>query len=510
MARMDWSSFLLGAVTCLLAVLALYQWRLPSLRRQILDEAREDLERNAKVAAKEQLLHERERLEETYAATRKELKELEDRCRLREDALDRRVESFEDRERELASKEAALKVARAGLETREAEVERTRQRQLRELERISGMRREEAEHLLLDRMEQSFQREAAEVLARAEEELQADLERRARDALLTSMQRLATARPGEALVSVVPLADDELKGLLVGREGRNARAFEAATGVDLLLDDTPGLVVLSAFEPVRREVARRALLRLLEDGRIDPARIGSVVEETRQDMEEVVDQLGAEAAEEASVAGLHPRLVALLGRLEFRTSEGVNVRRHAVETARLAAALADELGLDAELARRAGLLHNVGKAIDHSAGGHAAAGAEFAARCGEGPEVVNAIAAHHGDAQPTSPYAPLVALAATLCARRPGASDPRAEHAVRRREELEAIACRHPGVQRCYALQAGRELRVVVDPARVSEKNTARLARDIARAIAEEVPAPAPVRVSVLREQRVEELAEAD
>jgi ribonucrease Y len=505
-------SFALGATGAVIASLLLFYWRLPALRKEALDAHGADRERQAQVTAKEQLFRQREAFEASLQKTRRELEEIEGRCRVREDALDRRLEEHENRERELARRERALAASQAELEAQEAEVSRIQQRELRELEKASGMRREEAEHRLLDRIEKSFQSEAEEVVARAEEALQHDIAGRARDVLLTAMERYGAKSAGEALISVVPL-DDELKAVLIGREGRNARAFEAEAGVDLLIDDTPGAVVISAFEPVRREIARRALVRLLDDGRIQPARIKEVVAETRQEMDDVVVSLGDQAAEEVGVSGVHPRLLALLGRLEFLTSVGQNVRRHAIESAQLSGLLAAELGLDADLARRCALLHSVGKAVDHTGdGGHAKVGADFARRCDEDAVVVNAIQyagePSPGADGPASPYAVLTAIAGSLSAGRPGAADESVETAIRRRESVEAIAESHAGVQRCYAVQGGRELRVIVDPVKVSDKGASKLAREVAKAITESVTGPGEVRVTVIREVRCEEIAE--
>ena len=510
----------LGALLAFLISLLLVLWRLPHMRRATLQEFREQLEREAEVVAKERLYRERDSFENALESTRHELKEIEDRCRIREDALDRRLERLEERERALAAREAALKGKAADLEAQEAELERTRERRLRELEKIAGMRREEAEHLLLEEVERGCAAEAEDVRSRAEEALQDDLTRRAREALLTAMQRLVPREARASLVTPVTLGDDELKGALIGREGRNARAFEAATGVDLLIDDTPGLVVLSAFDPVRRELARRALERLLDEGGIDPERIATVVAQVRSELEAATDELGAAAAAAAHVDDLHPRLTTLLGRLEFRASDGRNLREHAVETALFASALAGELGLDPTLARRAGLLHGVGRAVVVQPGdaagdevgkpgalaGHAAAGAEFARRCGESPAVVEAIAAQEGRGAALGPYAALTRVAAEVCARRPGATAERVDQAIRRREELEAIAERHPGVRRAYAVQAGRGLRVIVDPTKVSEKLVPRLARELAKEL-EAADAPGEVEVIVLRETRHEETA---
>lgn len=508
-------AFVLGGLCALVVCLLLLLWRLPYVRRDALEEFREALAREATVTAREKLFRERDAFESALDMTRTELKEREDRCRVREDALDRRIDGIEARERQLATREAELKAAEASLEARRTEVEHALGRHLRELERVSGMRREEAEHLLLEQVERRCQAEAEEVRARAELTLQEDLRGRAREALLVAAQRVARAVAHEALVTVVPLADDELKAVLVGREGRNARAFEAATGVDLLIDDTPGAVVLSAFDPVRRELGRRALVRLLEGGRVDPERIEQVVSETRQDMEEATQELGRTTAEAAGVEALHPRLLAVLGRLEFVGDEPPgSLRQRAIDAALLAGSLAGELGLEPAVARRCGLLHPIGRALAHEqeGGGAATAAAEFARRCGEPEEVVEALAAAVGaplgeDAQVSTPYAAVTAIAAAVAAHRPGADEPQASLAVRRRAELEALALEHAGVERAYAVQAGRELRVLVDPARVSEKSALRLAREVARRIEEGSPGPGRVTVTVLRETRVQEVA---
>ncbi|MCO5168818.1 MAG: ribonuclease Y [Planctomycetes bacterium] len=502
-------AFLLGGLCALAAAAAsLAVWGLPALRRRLLDEERDRLRREVEVAAREQALRERADLEAGLAATRRELKDLEARCRAREDALDRRTEAIEDRERRLSVREAELKGAQATLDAERAEVERQQQRELRELERISGLRREEAEDLLLGRVEQRCQVEAAEVRARADAALAHDLARRAREALVAALQRAAWAHGHPSMVTVVPLPSDDLKGLLVGRDARNVRTFEQEAGVDLLIDDTPGVVVLSSFDPLRREVARRALVRLLDDGRIQPDRIAEAVKAAGAEVEETTEALGRAAAAEARVEPLHPRLLTLLGRLEYRTSEGQNVRLHAVETARLAGLLAAELGLDEALARRAGLLHDVGLAVEHEVdGSHAAVGADFARRCDEDPLVVDAIAAHHEEVQAASPYAALVQLANALSTGRPGARDGALEQAIRRRAEVEALALAQPGVLRALALQAGRELRIVVDPQKHSDRTAQRLARDVARAIEAAEVGPGEVKVTVVREARAEETA---
>jgi ribonucrease Y len=502
-------AFVVGGL-CALAFgsAALIGWGVPVLRRRALEEEKDRLRREVELAAREQSLRDRQEWETAQHSTRRELKDLEGRTRGREDALDRRTEGIEDRERQLAVREAELKGQRATLEAERAEVERLMQRELRELERISGLRREEAEHLLLQRVEDRCRGEKEEALARADADLRAAMATRSREALLGALQRAGWSHAQESLVTVVPLPSDELKMLLVGREARNVRTFEAQTGVDLLVDDTPGVVVLSSFDPLRREVARRALLKLIEDGRIQPGRIEDVVTAAKAELEEATESLGRAAAEEARVERLHPRLLTLLGRLEYRTSEGANVRRHALETAQLAGLLAGELGLDAPLARRAALLHDVGLAVEHEQdGSHAAVGADFARRCDEDAVVVNAIASHHEEVPCSSPYAVVVQLANQLTSKRPGARDGAIEQAIKRREEVEAIALKHPGVLRCMAVQAGRELRVIVDPQKHSDRTAQRLARDLAKAIEAADVGPGEVKVTVVREVRVEETA---
>ena len=493
---------LLGAI---LAGAYAVLWLLPRVRDETRAQVQDLSRREAEVAARERVQREREALEQSAQSERSRLQALEERSRQREDALERRLRALEDREREAGEREATLTGEKAALATRAAEVERLLERETRELERIGELGREEAQALLLDRIERRCRDEAEQVRTRGERELQEELQRRARDVLLTALQRQAVSHAREALVSVVPLPDDEVKGLLVGRDARNLRTFEAQTGVDLLIDDTPGVVVLSAFDPVRREVARRALVRLVEERRIHPPRIEAAVAEARQQLEEAVQELGRAAAAAVGVELAGP-LITLLGRLEFMSSEGQNVRRHSLETAHLAATLASELGLDPAPARRAGLLHDIGKAVAHERqGGHAAVGADLAERHGEDPLVVNAIAAHHQDVSPRSPYAVIVEIANRLSGERPGARDAQLELAIRRQAELEAAAAKLPGVVRAFAVQAGREVRVVVDPGRVNDKAAQRLARDVARALEGCGPTPGEVKVTVVRETRHEE-----
>lgn len=479
----------------------------PRLRARALEEERGRLSTEAEARAREALGKEREAAAAEQAAARRKVDELDARVRGREDGLDRRLDALEERERALRVREAELTGRHAALEAERAEVERTVQRNVRELERISGLRREEAERLLLANVETRCREEAAEVAVRTEAALRHDLERRAREALLAALGRAAWDQAPATLVTVVPVPSDEHKGLLVGRDGRNARTLQQLTGVDLLIDDTPGVVVLSAFDPERREVARRAVLRLLADGRVHPQKIEEAVAAARAELEGAFATFGREAAAEAGVTGLPAALEQLVGRLELRTSEGANVRRHSVETARLAGLLAVELGLDPALARRAGLLHDVGLTSEEPGLDHAAAGAEAARRHGETPAVVDAIARHHHEVDAAAPLTALVQVANALSARRPGARDGALEEVVRRRAEAEAIAAKQPGVERAWAVQAGRELRVLVDPQKVGDRQAQRLARDVARAVEAAGAGPGEVRVTVIREVKVEETA---
>lgn len=480
-------------------------WLLPALRLRLRRELGELLRREAEVAAKEQLYRDRESLTRQTEESLSEVKELEERFRKREEALYRRAESLEERERDLSAQEAALKAAQAQLAVREGEVARTEAKQLRELERVSELRREEAEHVLLERVERELTEETAVLVGRAEAELREGIEQRARDLLLTAVQRSSLAHVRDAIVSVVPLPNDEIKGLLIGRDGRNVRTFEEQAGVDLLIDDTPGVVVVSGFDPVRREIARRALARLIEEGRIHPPRIEAVIAETRQDLEAAVEDYGRQACAQLGL-NLTGRVVTQLGRLKFMGSGGQNTLQHAIEVAELAGGLAAELGLDVDLARRCGVLHDLGKGTAAAAGQSAAsAGAQLAARLGEDPVVVNAIAAATGEVEPSSPYAVLVHVANRISAERPGARQGQLEVAIRRRAELENLALRHPGVRKALAVQAGRELRVIVDPHKVSDKAAQKLAREIARELEQAPAGPGPVKVSVIREVRSEE-----
>lgn len=422
--------------------------------------------------------------------------------------LMRREELIEARETDLGLRQRAQSESEAQVAGRKAESERVLTTLREELARAAGLGAEEARALLLKRLEDELQEEGARRIAAAQERTQTQIQERTRDILVTAIQRQAISHAVPAITATVPLPSDELKGRLIGREGRNIRCFQAATGVDLVIDDTPGTVLLSTFDPLRREVARRALIKLIEDGRIQPGRIEEVVQQTQAEVTAFTQQVGEEAALSMGVQGLHPKLITLLGRLHFRTSYGQNVLAHAIECARLMAAMAGELKLDVSLAKRCGLLHDIGKAVDHEVeGGHPEVGLDVARRFGEPPEVLNAIAGHHDGVPHQTVYTTLTQVCDAISGGRPGARRESLESYVQRLERLETLVMGFPGVERAYALQAGREVRVIVSPERLNDRQAAKLARDIAQAIEAELVYPGEIQVTLIRETRVTEHA---
>jgi ribonuclease Y len=367
---------------------------------------------------------------------------------------------------------------------------------------------EDAKELLLERLGREVDRETEQLIMKRQEAAKETANARAREIIITAIQRYAADHTSDSTVSTVDIPSDEMKGRVIGREGRNIRAFEKATGVDVIVDDTPGVVVISSFDPVRREVARRSLEKLIQDGRIHPGRIEEIVAETAEEVDHEVTEIGKRAALEANVLNLHPKMYELLGRLNFRTSYGQNVLRHSIEVAYLSQMMAEELGLDGALARRCGILHDIGKAVDHEVeGGHPNIGAELAKRYNEKEEVLNAIAGHHGDIQATTMYTPLVSAADAISASRPGARRESLERYIKRLERLESLANAFAGVKQSYAIQAGREIRVIVDAKSIDDAGTAKLARDIAKSVEEEMEYPGEIRVSLVREVRAVEYA---
>ncbi|MGC8968547.1 MAG: ribonuclease Y [Thermus sp.] len=460
---------------------------------------REELrgERERLKALAEELKAERERLKEE----REELRKEAERLSKRGEALDARALRLDALEEALARREEELKAREAALLEREKEVERR-------LHEVAGLSPEEARRLILEKLDQELEEEKAQRVRAALERARLEARREAQKILAQAMQRQASETAAQLAVSVVPIPSEAMKGRIIGREGRNIRTFEALTGVDLIIDDTPEAVLLSSFNPIRREIARMALEELLKDGRIHPSRIEEVVEKAKQEMKTFIYERGEEAALEAGVVGLKPGLVQLLGRLHFRSSYGQNVLKHSVQVAHLAGIMAAELGLDAALARRAGFLHDLGKSVDREVeGSHVEIGIALARRFGEPPEVVDAIAHHHDPDNAETLYAVLVAAADALSAARPGARRESLEEYLQRLEALERIALSFPGVETAFAVQAGREVRVIVKPEKVSDAKATLLAREIAGRIEREMNYPGQVQVTVVRETRAVEYA---
>jgi len=468
----------------------------------------EALRKEAEIKAKEEIYEQRERFEKETQEIRGELKNLERRLEKREDNIERKAELVNKKEQFLEQQEKKNSEQEAQLTQKQAELSTLVENEKESLKRISGMTREEAQKLLLERLEKELVHEQAELIQRVTDETKEIADTKAREILATSIQRLAADHTVEHVVSTIDIPNDEMKGRIIGREGRNIRAFERATGVDVIVDDTPGVVVVSGFDSVRREVARLAMERLIVDGRIHPARIEEVVEQTRKEIEGVIRETGKKAILEADMRGVHPKTVELLGRLRYRTSYGQNVLSHSMEVAFLASMLAGELGLDPVLAKRCGLLHDIGKAVDHEMeGGHPAIGADLAKRYEEKPVVINAIAGHHGDVDPTSIYTVLVMAADAISASRPGARRETLEKYIKRLERLEGIAGSFPGVDKAYAIQAGREVRVIVNSDKIGDKDAAKVCRDIAKEIENELSYPGEVKVTLIRETRFTEFA---
>jgi ribonuclease Y len=436
-------------------------------------------------------------MERENSERRIELQRQERRLQQKEETLERKIDVFEQRERKLAGRERSLD------QTRE-ELESLKQKQAAELERIAQLTEEQARELLLTRIENQVRAEAAHRVRTIEEQAREEADARAREIITLAIQRCASDQVAEAVVSVVPLPNDEMKGRIIGREGRNIRALEAATGVDLIIDDTPEAVILSGFDPVRREVARLALTRLILDGRIHPARIEDVVAKARQEVDAIVREAGEQAAMEANVHGLQPELLKILGRLHFRTSYGQNVLAHSIEVSILAATIAHELGADVNVCKTAALLHDLGKAIDQEVEGpHAIISGEIARRFGKSPKIIHAMVAHHAtDAEPQSLEAAIVQAADAISAARPGARRETIDLYIKRLEALESIANSFTGVEKSFAIQAGREVRIIVKPEEIDEYAASRLASDIAHKIEESLDYPGQIKVCVVRETR--------
>jgi ribonucrease Y len=449
----------------------------------------------------EELVRLRERLEQELAERRAEIGRLEERILQREESLERRLAEVDGRERALNENELKL-------ERRSEDLARAGEEHVRALEGVAGMSRAQAKHALMKEMEGDARHDVARTVRQAEEEARRDAARRARNILSAAMQRLAAGHATETTVSLVELPSDDMKGRIIGREGRNIRALENITGVDFIIDDTPSAVVLSAFDGVRREIAKLTLEKLVQDGRIHPARIEEAFYQARSEIEHHIVEQGEQALFEANVHSMHPELTKLLGRLKYRTSYGQNVLSHSVEVARLAAMMADELGASAKTARRAALLHDIGKAVSHETEGpHALVGGELARRYGEPEAVAHAMEAHHNEVEMQTVEAVIVQTADSLSGARPGARGESLEHYVKRLKDLEEVASRRGGVERVYAMQAGRELRVMVSPGEITDDEAVLLSHEIARDIERELEYPGQIKVTVIRESRAVDFA---
>ena len=451
--------------------------------------------------AKEEILRSRSEYEKEETARRADLQRQENRLQQKEETLDRKTEAIEKKEEALAQKHAAM-------DRENEEIKLVKQSQTAMLEKISGFTVEEAKKYLIDQVESEVTHETALKIKEVESRMKEECETRAREVVAQAIQRCAADQVAEMTVSVVPLPNDEMKGRIIGREGRNIRTIETLTGVDLIIDDTPEAITVSCFEPVRREIARLALEKLIADGRIHPTHIEEMVEKARREVDAVIKSEGERVTFEAGVRGLHPELVKMLGRLHYRTSYGQNVLQHSLEVSRIAGMMAAELGADVQAAKRAGLLHDLGKAVDHEMDGtHVALGVEFARKYKEKEDIIHAIEAHHNDVEPRTVVACLVQAADAISAARPGARRENLENYIKRLEQLESISMSFPGVEKAYAIQAGREVRVMVKPDQVSEDQMVLLARDLAKKIEEEMEYPGQIKVHLLRETTAVEYA---
>jgi ribonuclease Y len=464
--------------------------------------------KEAEVKAKDLVVQARADAERDVRDRRRELQSAEAKLESREEAFEKRQEAFERREADLNRRDQSVRTREKNLAEKEAERDRLIEEARGKLEAVAGLTREEAKRTLIDEMVGQARTEAAKQIRVVEEEAREEADRRAKRVVAIAIERLAGEFVAERTVSVLALPSDEMKGRIIGREGRNIRAIEAATGVDIIIDDTPEAVVISCHNPIRREIARVALERLISDGRIHPGRIEEVVRKAEQDVEESIREAGQRAIIEVGVHGIHPELVKLLGMLKYRYSYAQNVLMHSIEAAFICGAMAAELGLNEKQARRAALLHDIGKALTHEVeGSHALIGGELARKYGESAKIVNAIAAHHEEVKAETILAPLVDAADALSGARPGARREVLESYVKRLEDLEQIAKSFKGVEKCFAVQAGREMRVIVEPSQVSDEDSVMLARDVARKIETDMTYPGQIRVTVIRETRATELA---
>ncbi len=472
--------------------------------REIIDVAvktAETTKKEALLEVKEESIKTKNELERETKERRSELQRYEKRVLAKEEALDKRTSAMEQREASFTAKEEHFK-------QREAKVEELSKKRVQELERISGLTSEQAKEYLLKTVEEDVKHDTAKMIKELETQAKAEADKKAKEYVVTAIQRCAADHVAETTISVVQLPNDEMKGRIIGREGRNIRTLETMTGVELIIDDTPEAVVLSGFDPIRREVARIALERLIVDGRIHPARIEEMVEKAQKDVDSMIREEGEAAALEVGVPGIHPELIRLLGRMKFRTSYGQNALKHSIEVAQLSGLLAGEIGLDVRVAKRAGLLHDIGKSIDHDVeGSHVQIGADLCRKYKESATIINAVESHHGDVEPQSLIACVVQAADTISAARPGARRETLETYTNRLKQLEDITNQFKGVDKSFAIQAGREIRVMVVPEQVSDEDMVLMAREIAKKIEFELEYPGQIKVNVIRESRVSDYA---
>ncbi len=479
--------------------------------KKIVEDAEREAEnkkKEAKLFAKDELHKSRAEFQRETKNKRKELQSLEQRVTQKEENLERKVNVLDRKERSLAKLEDTLINKDRAMKERREQLERVLEEERVRLQKVAGLSRDEAKQLLLEKLEDEIRRDAASMARRIEEEAKEKADKEAKKIISLAIQRCAADYVSETTVGSVNIPNDEMKGRIIGREGRNIRAIEAATGVDIIIDDTPGAVALSCFDPIRKEIARVALERLITDGRIHPARIEEVVEKVKKEMDSNIREIGKEAAFDLGIHDLNPELIKLLGRLKFRTSYGQNVLQHSKEVARAMGIMAAELKQDALISKRVGLLHDIGKAVDHEVeGAHAIIGADLAKKYNESEEVVHAIAAHHNDVEPHSIQAVLASAGDAISAARPGARSETLEAYIKRLANLESIAMESPGVHHAYAIQAGREIRVMVEPDKIDDTEAVQVARGISKKIREQLDYPGQIKIVVVRETRAVDYA---
>jgi ribonuclease Y len=480
-------------------------------KAKVLEESQKEAEKikkEALIEAKDIVYQAKSEVEKELRERRSEINHLDRRVRHKEETLEKKFDQIEKREQDVSKREKEYSLKERGIQEKENHYSQLIKEQTQALERISGLSSEEARQELFRRVEEESRFESAKLIKRIEDEAKENAEKKAKEIMGLAVERYSSDYVADATITAVTLPNDEMKGRIIGREGRNIRALEAATGVDLIVDDTPEVVTLSAFDPVRREIARLSLERLITDGRIHPTRIEEIVEKVKKEVEAHIREEGEKAVFDLGLSGIHPELLKLLGRLKYRTSYGQNVLQHSREVAYLAGLMAGELGVDVKLAKRAGILHDIGKSIDHEVeGSHQEIGANIAKKYGENQKIINAILVHHGEGDPTTVEAALIAAADALSAARPGARKESIESYIKRLEKLEQMAHSYKGVDKCYAIQAGREIRIIVKPEDVNDEMSSIMSKELAKKIESEMTYPGQIKVTVIRESRYVEYA---